>query len=108
MGGFVGQVDRGRWKIGMKEVRGVAKMTLMQRYWKRLFLFPNFGRFRDVSGYPYCRLIISFRNVSKNENILFLIKVVCSFLFPFLHENERLALHFNRKETKAVVFYFDN
>ena len=35
-----------------------------QRQWKRLFRFPNFGR-----------LIISCRNVSKNENILFLIKL---------------------------------
>ena len=24
----------------------------MQRYWKQLFRFANFGRFRDVSGYP--------------------------------------------------------
>ena len=40
-----------------------------QRYWKRLFRFPNFGRFLDVSGYPYCRVIISCRNVYKNENI---------------------------------------
>ena len=36
-----------------------------QRYWKRLFCFPNFGRFRDVFRYPYCRLIILCRNISK-------------------------------------------
>ena len=38
-----------------------------QRYWKRLFRFPNFGRFHDVSGYTYCRVIISCRNVSKKK-----------------------------------------
>ena len=58
--------------------------TLDQRYWKRLFRFPNFGRFRDVSGYPYCRLIILCRNVSRNENILFLIQ---SFLFVYFISN---------------------
>ena len=40
----------------------------MQRYWKWLFRFPNFGRFREVSGYSYCWLIISFQNVSKINN----------------------------------------
>ena len=44
-------------------------LTLKQRYWKWLFCFPNFGLFCDVSGYPYCRLIISCQNFSKNENI---------------------------------------
>ena len=43
-----------------------------QRYWKRLFHFPNFVWFRDVSGYPYCQVIISCLNVSK-KSILCLI-----------------------------------
>ena len=30
----------------------VHASTSKQRYWKRLFRFANFGRFRDVSGYP--------------------------------------------------------
>ena len=45
-------------------------VPLRQRYWKRLFCFANFGRFRDVFGYPQCRVIILCRNVSKNENIM--------------------------------------
>ena len=28
------------------------RVTLGQRYWKRLFRSANLGRFRDVSGYP--------------------------------------------------------
>ena len=38
---------------GTKRNREANIVTTEQRYRKRLFCFANFGRFRDVSGYPY-------------------------------------------------------
>ena len=55
--------------IPKDEITHPSGMAMWQRYWKWLFRFPNFGRFRDVSRYPYCRVIILCRNVYKNENI---------------------------------------
>ena len=78
-----------------------------QRYWKRLLCFPNFRWFRDVSGNPYCRLIISFQNVSNNKNILFLIKLYISFpIIPnrFFSGRMKNNRHFGYPETKITDF----
>ena len=61
-----------------------GKLPLEQRYRKWLFRFPNLGRFRDVSSYPYCRLIILCQNVSKN--------CVCNNFILFENELGTFAL----------------